>query len=104
MVALLLTTMSMTGSIGLLVWIIQAGAHSGNMTEAVTLGQNVIDELRDQDYSTMASGSDSVGDFARSWTVTQSNAVKAIDVTVSWNNRRGRSPRILLSTVAGPDN
>jgi len=99
MVAMSLTMLSMTGSIGLLSWIMQGSAHSGHMTEAVTLGQDAIDDLLEHRYSQISSGNNTTGIYTRTWTVTESGTVKSIDLQVAWKSSRGKTQSVTLDTM-----
>jgi Tfp pilus assembly protein PilV len=99
MVAMSLTMLSMTGSIGLLSWIMQGSAHSGHMTEAVTLGQGGIDDLLEHRYSQISSGNNTTGIYTRTWTVTESGNVKSIDMQVAWKSSRGKARTVSLDTM-----
>ena len=58
MVAVLLLGVTLAGSLGLLSWMVHANRFSSQVTEAMTLNQAKIDELREQGFEAMVSGSD----------------------------------------------
>ena len=99
LVTLGLTSLAMAGTMGLSSWTLQANAHSNRMTSAVTLGQDIIDDLRDRRFSQVGSGSDTNGIFERSWLVTTNGITKHLDVTVQWLSTDQHVRRVTLSTI-----
>lgn len=91
---------------------------SQQKADAITLAQSTVESLRDfhvlnntsgySSYQSIASGSSTstgaTATYTVTWTITSSTnpTHKAIDVTVSWTDRRGTAQSVrLISDVAG---
>ena len=96
-----LSSLVMVGTMGLSSSTLRANAHSSRMTSAVTLVQDMVDDLRDRRFSKVASGSDtdSSGIFERSWVVTTNGSTKHVDVTVQWLTTDQIVRQVTLSTI-----
>lgn len=89
-------------------------AMNQNLAAASLLAQNKLEELRNAEYATIASGADetelnSQGDvgemYTRSWTVTNNTpmvGMKSIQVTVSWS-QSGETQNYVLNGVVAND-
>jgi len=99
MVAMSLSMVAIGGTMGLTSWIVNGNAHSSRTSSAVTLGNDVMDDLRDRRFSQISSGSDTEGMFTRTWQVTAGGDTKTIDVTVSWESTAQGTRSIELSTL-----
>ena len=97
MVAVLLLGVTLAGSLGLLSWMVRANAFSARVTEAMTMNQAKIDELRELGFEEMAGGSDVLDRYRRSWVVTSWPGGKTIEVTTRWLSLSGveRSTRLI---------
>jgi Tfp pilus assembly protein PilV len=103
MVAMSLSLVAMGGTMSLTSWIVNGNAHSSRTSTAVTLGNDIMDELRDRRFSQISSGSDTNGMFERTWQVTTSGDTKAIDVAVSWESAGQVTRTIELSTLVASE-
>ena len=101
LVAMGLTSLAMAGTMGVTSWTLQANAHSSRMTSAVTLAQDLIDDLRNRRFSKVESGSDTdpSGIFERSWVVITNGSTKEVDVTVHWHATDQIVQQVTLSTM-----
>ena len=87
---------------------IPAGTRGVTQSRVLTTGlmaaQTKMEELKGRPYTSLAAGTfaDSMSVFRRTWTVTDSvpmSGCKRIQVTVSWNEARGRQTTQLTSYV-----
>ncbi len=78
---------------------LRANAFSMRMTTAVSLAQDVVDDLMQMSYALATSGQDRVSIYNRLWTVTTDASMKTVDVTVSWSSIDGDIQRVTLSTM-----
>ena len=94
------------------------GSSNRQRTEAVFLAQQTIESLRAfsvvattsgaDAYADIVAGSDSVkglsATFARSWNVSDqaSPAYKVVEVAVTWQDARGKSETVTLTTYVSP--
>ena len=87
---------------------IPAGTRGVTQSRVLTTGlmaaQTKLEELKGKSYTSLAAGTfnDSTSVFRRTWTVTDSvpmSGCKRIQVTVSWNERRGTQTTQLTSYV-----
>lgn len=99
MVAVLLVGLTLAGTLGLLSWMVRANAFSARMTEAMTMNQAKIDELQEQDFETLASGEEVVGQFARSWAISTWPGGKTIEVITTWSSLSGEEREARLITM-----
>jgi hypothetical protein len=73
------------------------------MTTATTLAQDLFESMKNVRYTDLQEGSDSVGEFTRTWSVTQTNQYKRLNAEVSWTRPGGELSRVALRTlVADP--
>lgn len=80
MVALIILTVGILGLAATTMYTIRQTTFGELSTERAAALQTVIEELRAVDYDSVRSGSDSVGNFAVSWTVTTSTRSKGIQI------------------------
>lgn len=99
-VACAIFSIGLAGVYGLLGWLMRANAYSNRMTEATAVAQSKIEELSGGQWTALISGSDTVGAFTRTWTVTpMASDMMAVDLVVSWNSIDGKSHQITLKTI-----
>ena len=99
LVSLLILTVSLAGSMALMTNLMRANAFGTRMTTAVTLAQDLIDDLSDERYSDITSGSDTVSMYQRSWTVSEVGSTKTLDVAVTWSSVDNQTRQFNLSTI-----
>lgn len=97
------SALAMAGTMSLTIWVVRGNAQSIHLTEAVTLGQDLIDDVRDRRYSQVVSGTDTNGMFLRSWNVTANSTTKRVDVTVQWPGIDGSTHRVALNTLVAEE-
>jgi Tfp pilus assembly protein PilV len=92
MIALLLTAVAVVGVLGVYLAQSRASSFSRHTSEAVTLAQDKLEQLRTQP-ATATSGSETnineraaaTGIFTRRWTVTLGTGYADVVVTISWS-------------------
>ena len=102
LVSLVILSVTLLALAALMVTATQGNAAGGHITEATTLAQDKLEELRVASWASLVSGTDvrrgSTGiDYSRSWnpvTNPQSNQ-RWVAVTVSWTDRTAHSVNLL---------
>jgi prepilin-type N-terminal cleavage/methylation domain-containing protein len=99
--AILLFSIGAIGVIGLASAVARMNDLADRVTVATRLAGNKIDDLLGQKYSTLASGTDTVASFVRTWNVTTSTVPdsKAVRVTLNWQDLKGGQHQIALDTI-----
>lgn len=80
MVALVILAVGILGLAATTMYAIRQTTFGELTTERAAALQTVIEELRAVDYDSVRSGSDSVGNFSVSWTVTRGSRSKAVEI------------------------
>lgn len=90
----------LAGVYGLMAWLVRANSFSNRMTEATALAQDKMESLTGGQWTALVSGSDTVGKFTRTWTVSAMGAdLKTVDLVVSWADINGRTHRISFKSM-----
>lgn len=92
LVALVILGVSLLALAGLMVTTTRNNASAGQVTEAATLAQDKLEELRAIPWDRVVSGQDqragSTGiTYGRNWNVVTNGNIKTITITVSWSDR-----------------
>ena len=75
-------------------------APSNRMTEATAMAQAKMEELNGGQWTALVSGSDTVGAFTRTWTVTSpAGDMRYIDLVVNWEDVDGKNHQITLNCI-----
>jgi type IV pilus modification protein PilV len=111
LIALVILSIALLGLAGLMVTTTKSNSYGNQMTEAVTFGQDKLEELRITRRDLIVSGNDEVQGstgfpYSRSWTISTlpnptpppTDLQKAITLTVSWN--QGKNSIRLLSLIS----
>ena len=103
LVALVILSIAILATAGLMVTTTKNNSFGKNMTEAATLAQDKMEELLVTPWGNISNNNDVVQvqgsagiPFTRSWNVADAGSLKTITVTVNWND--GTDHRI--STVS----
>jgi prepilin-type N-terminal cleavage/methylation domain-containing protein len=80
----------------------RAARFTDSAIAATALAQQRIEELLEQTYAGMASGSDTTNVYSRTWTVQFTNNAATITVTVGWDEIGGHHRTMTLSTIRAP--
>lgn len=102
LVALSLFTLVLLGTLASVGTVVRVNSQGGKTARAMLLAQEKMEQLRASGYSSLASGSDAVGSFSRSWTVASGplTDTRRVDVAVTWAIPRSGS--ISLTTILNP--
>jgi len=100
LIALVILSIAFLGLAGLMVQTTKNNSFGGRMTEAATIAQDKLEELRAVSWVTITPGSDlkmgSNGmDYARAWNVATNGNLKTITITINWNDRTNHSISLL---------
>ncbi|MBI2877095.1 MAG: prepilin-type N-terminal cleavage/methylation domain-containing protein [Candidatus Tectomicrobia bacterium] len=99
LVAMVLFTVILLGTLGGLAAVIRANTQGGKGVRAMLLAQEKIEQLRAGGYADLASGSDVVGSFSLSWTVVSGPLAdtRQVDIEVAWT--APKAGQVNLTTV-----
>ncbi len=101
LVALVILSLSLVALAGLMTTTTKNNAFGGHITEAATLAQDKLEELRAMPWSSISGNSDnrtsSTGiNYTRIWVVRDLNpSLKEIEVTIRWEDLNTHSLRFL---------
>lgn len=100
-VALIILTVGVLGLAGTTVWVVRQSTLAELSTERAAAVQTVVEQLRASDYASLTAGSDSVGRFDVSWSVTNASRSKLVTlVTVGPGLSSGSGMPSLTGSVA----
>ncbi len=103
LISLVILSISLLALAGLMTTTTKTNAFGGNLTEAATLAQDRMEDLRVTDWNNIVSGNDinpiRGSDYNRAWTVVlgpnspppPNDNEKRVTVTVNWNDGISRS-------------
>jgi len=109
LIALVILSISLLALAGLMTTTTKNNAFGSNMTEAATLAQDKLEELRVTDWNNIVDGNDTSSirgmNYNRTWTLVLSpnspippnDNDKRVTVTVSWNDGVNRSISFLTA-------
>ncbi len=107
LIALVILAVSLLALAGLMGVVAKNNSYGSHLTEATTLAQDRLEELRVSRWDTISTGSDSIRSssgitYDRSWTVTNSlSNLRTVEITIGWNDRVQRSIR-MVSALSQP--
>ncbi len=94
LIALVIFTISIVAFAGLTVTATRSGSYGGRMTEAVTLAQDKLEELKANSWEKIVSGGDqktgATGiNYTRNWNVleTGNRNLKTVSIKIDWKDR-----------------
>lgn len=98
LIALVIFSISMLAFAGLTVTATRSGSYGGRMTEAVTLAQDKLEELKANSWEEIVSGGDqkmgATGiNYMRNWKVleTENRNLKTVSIKIDWKDRTDHS-------------
>lgn len=93
LIALVILAVSLLALAGLMGVVTKNNSFGNHLTEATTLAQDKLEELRVSRWDTMSTDdtepairSSSGISYKRSWKVTPISNLKTVEITVKWNN------------------
>ena len=104
LVALIILSFSLLALAGLMVTTTKNNSFGSHMTEAATLAQDKLEELRaikwddlnEGNHTDPAQQEGSTGiNYTRNWNVTTNGSLKTVTITVNWNDRTAHSIRLV---------
>ena len=100
-IATLVVGIGIAGVTGLVFWMVRANGWGGNMTTALTLGQDRLEGFRTTSYGQITDGSDTVGPFMRTWTITNntSNRHKIVELEVGWIRPNDAVSKVVMQSL-----
>lgn len=102
MVAVIILALGVASVTSFMIGLLRAGAFAGDVSTATALGEAKIEQVLEGEFHEIASGTDAVGRFTRTWTVSTNLAMKEIAVTVSWTDVGGRARQVALKSGLAP--
>jgi prepilin-type N-terminal cleavage/methylation domain-containing protein len=96
LIALVILSVAFLALAGLMAQTTRNNSFGGHITEAATLAQDKLEELRAISWPTIIPGSDkkmgSTGtNYDRIWSVASNGNLKTITVTINWNDQTNHS-------------
>jgi type IV pilus assembly protein PilV len=103
MITLVILSVSLLALAGLMVTTTRNTASGGHMTEAVTLGQDKLEEFRATSWEALLPTSTGLDQrpgctgiqYTRTWDIAQNGNYKTISVAINWNDRINHSVRLV---------
>ena len=99
MVSIFILTISLAGSYNLMNWMVRTNGFCNRITLATTTAQDKVDDLVEERFSNITSGTDTVSIFERTWTVSTEGARKHIQVAVRWQNLNDSQREVVVRTM-----
>ena len=105
MIAMIILSMALLVLLNMAMVALDGNDWSNKTTVATQLLQEKLEQLRSvANSSALASGSDTVGDVVRQWTVTRpANYLRQVEVKVHWEDIRAQQQTNAISTVIRTD-
>ncbi len=106
MIALLILAIALLALAGLMVTTTRNNSFGSHMTEAATLAQDKLEQLRAARWEAIPEGANtdpapqigSTGiNYVRNWTVVANGVLKTVTITVSWQDKSNHS--IMLTSI-----
>ena len=114
LIAMIILSIAFLGLAGLMIQTTKNNSFGGRITEAATIAQDKLEELRATSWVAITAGSDRVSvngmNFNRNWAIVP-NAIVApyteptlntITIVVNWNDQTNHNMRV-ISAIANPD-
>ena len=114
LIAMIILSIAFLGLAGLMIQTTKNNSFGGRITEAATVAQDKLEELRATSWVAITGGSDRISvngmNFNRNWTIVP-NAIVApyteptlntITIVINWNDQTNHTMRV-ISAIANPD-
>ena len=100
LIALTILSVSLLALAGLMGVVTKNNSYGSHLTEATTLAQDKLEELRVSRWGSIAEGFDNVTgsssiNYTRTWEVTNGAGIKTVAIVIGWNDRVDHSIRLL---------
>ena len=104
LVAMILTSFALMMLLNMAMIALDGNDWSNKTTMATQALQEKLEQIRGQGVAISQSGSDSVGDLLRSWTVSSAGShLRRVDVTVTWTDIKSETHTDQLTTYVRTD-
>jgi Tfp pilus assembly protein PilV len=87
--ATFIAMIGLSGAMSVGIWQLRATQFNQRSSEATAAGQQKLEELNQEPYANISSGSDTIGEFGLNWTVSASNRFKIVDLRIDWDSSKG---------------
>jgi len=99
MIALVLFAIGLLAFAGLEIVAVRNATYSKDYGKANTYAQQKVEEMKGTDWASVSTGSDTLEQrFTRAWTVTATETVKTVAVTVTWVDPSYGTKQVNLQT------
>jgi type II secretion system protein I len=100
LISLVILAISLLALAGLMTTTTRNNSFGGHMTEAATLAQDRLEELRVTPWDNISSNNDQIQGatgivYTRNWNVATNGNLRTVTITINWNDQTNRSIRIL---------
>ena len=114
LIAMIILSIAFLGLAGLMIQTTKNNSFGGRITEAATVAQDKLEELRATSWVAIAAGSDRINmngmNFNRNWTIVPNDigtpytepTLNTITIVVNWNDQTNHTIRV-ISAIANPD-
>ena len=114
LIAMIILSIAFLGLAGLMIQTTKNNSFGGRITEAATVAQDKLEELRATSWVAITAGSDRINmngmNFNRNWTIVPNSIVapyteptlNTITIVVNWNDQTNHTMRV-ISAIANPD-
>lgn len=104
LVAMILTSFGLMMLLNMAMIALDGNDWSNKTTMATQALQEKLEQIRGQGVALAQSGSDSVGDLARTWRITSAGShLRRVDVTVTWTDIKSETHSDQLTTFVRTD-
>jgi prepilin-type N-terminal cleavage/methylation domain-containing protein len=95
MIAIVVLSVALLALAGLQIISIRGNSFGNNMTEAITLAKDLMEEMKNEDWEQIADSSNPLKGasgitYQRTCSVTQTGKIKTVTITVTWDNDNHR--------------
>ena len=96
LIAIVVLSVALLALAGLQIISIRGNSFGNHMTEAITLAKDLMEEMKDTEWDQIGDRSDDIPPppekpiYHRECSVTESDKIKTVTVTVSWDNENHR--------------
>ena len=99
LIAMTILSVALLGLGQMLLLSIQGTSFGNKVTEATTLGQDKMEELRTVAWDSLQDGNDTIIgsqgiQYRRAWTVAPAGTMKTVNLAINWNDGNDHSLRI----------
>ena len=103
--AALVSLIAFTGVMGLVTYTLRSNYATRSIGSIISMSNDLFTSLETMDYASITTASDTIdSDYTRSWTVSEANSAKTVNLTISHLDALGRThTRTFTEIYADPD-